>query len=92
MTAVRAVTAMTAVGAVTAVATVAAMAAVATVAAMTAMRTVRRMRHVLRQQHLLAVRLGAERLGSLRCVESDCGLHRLPRFVTAQEIQRGLPQ
>src|SRR4029453_8386453 len=65
---------------------------VATMAAVRAMRAVRGMRHVLCQQHLFAVGLSAQGLRRFRRIEGRDGLDRLASFVTAEKIQRRLPQ
>src|SRR5215831_8324204 len=65
------------------------MAAVRSVAAVAA---VRRVRHVLRQQHLLAVGLAPESLGGLRRIQGPDRFHGLTGLVTTEEIQRCLPQ
>src|SRR5512143_3309693 len=60
--------------------------------AVTAVAAVRGVRHVLRQQQLLAVRLAAQRRRRVTGVQRRHRLHRLPRLLLAEEIQRRLPQ
>jgi hypothetical protein len=50
------------------------------------------MRHVLRQQHLLTVRLGSQRLRRLGRIQRRYRLHRLARLIRAEEIEWLLPQ
>src|SRR5262249_30180572 len=84
--AVAAVRAVTAMGAVAPVTAVAPMAAVAPVAAM------RRVGQMLREQDVLAVGFGPERLGRLRGVERRVRVQCLAGFLATEEIHRRLLQ
>src|SRR5438132_12111881 len=56
------------------------------------MAAVRRVRQVLGEQHVLAVRLGAQRPRRLGGVQRDVRLQRLAGLLPAEEIHRRLPQ
>src|SRR5262245_655987 len=90
--AVAAVRAVAAVAAVRAVAPVTAVTAVRTVAAVAAVWCVAGVRHVLREHHLLAVRLAAQRLRRLGRIQPGHRLDRLAGLLPAEKIQRRLPQ
>ena len=53
---------------------------------MTAVRAVRRVRHVLRQQHLLAVGFGPQRISRFGRIKAHLGFYRLAGLVSAEEI------